>query len=589
MHFQHLSKIALAISVAFLSAGASAESNQVYSETVSGHNAPMTVDVIMKDGAIKNILVDDRESPGAGKKAIAILKKQILENQTVNLDAVTGATITSSSFVSAVSANLKKSGVDLKKFSKEIPAKELNDKYESQVVIIGGGGAGLAAAASAIEAGGNVIIIEKLGFLGGSSAVSGGGYNAVDPSRQDRQGIKDSIDKHFEDTMRGGHQKNNPELARYLVEQAPSVMNWLEVKGVHFSPTVNTIVGGLYPRGHSTAAVGGGFAYTNWLETFIRAYPKQVQIFTDTTAEKLIEDKSGRVIGVEAEHNGKKVTFTAQKGVIITTGGFASNVELRQKLNTGPWKEKVLDSSIGSTNSFRASQGDGLTLAKDVGADLIDLDYIQLHPGGTPGTGIMSSWPSGRNRIFVNVDGARFVNEDAPRDELCKAIFAQPQSKYWVVMNKMRLPNKDTVIGGMAIGELLRLGKAYKADTIEGLAKVTGMKADKLKASIDMYNEVVTGKVKKDRFGFTKSMASDAPFTEGPYFATMLVPAVHHTMGGIRINVKTQVLDANGKIIPGLYAAGEVTGGVHGDNRVGGNGIADAMVFGKRAGQEAMK
>ena len=467
--------------------------------------------------------------------------------------------------------------------------KELNDKYESQVVIIGGGGAGLAAAASAIEAGGNVIIIEKLGFLGGSSAVSGGGYNAVDPSRQDRQGIKDSIDKHFEDTMRGGHQKNNPELARYLVEQAPSVMNWLEVKGVHFSPTVNTIVGGLYPRGHSTAAVGGGFAYTNWLETFIRAYPKQVQIFTDTTAEKLIEDKSGRVIGVEAEHNGKKVTFTAQKGVIITTGGFASNVELRQKLNTGPWKEKVLDSSIGSTNSFRASQGDGLKLAKDVGADLIDLDYIQLHPGGTPGTGIMSSWPSGRNRIFVNIDGARFVNEDAPRDELCKAIFAQPQSKYWVVMNKMRLPNKDTVIGGMAIGELLQLGKAYKADTIEGLAKVTGMKADKLKASIDMYNEVVTGKVKKDRFGFTKSMASDAPFTEGPYFATMLVPAVHHTMGGIRINVKTQVLDANGKVIPGHYAAGEVTRRLHGDNRVGGNGIADAMVFGKRAGQEAMK
>lgn len=333
MQFSRLSRIALAISATCLSAGAWAETNQVYSETVSGHNAPMTVDVIMKDGAIKNILVDDRESPGAGKKAIAILKKQILENQTVNLDAVTGATITSSSFVSAVSANLKKSGVDLKKFSKEIPAKELNDKYESQVVIIGGGGAGLAAAASAIEAGGNVIIIEKLGFLGGSSAVSGGGYNAVDPSRQDRQGIKDSIDKHFEDTMRGGHQKNNPELARYLVEQAPSVMNWLEVKGVHFSPTVNTIVGGLYPRGHSTAAVGGGFAYTNWLETFIRAYPKQVQIFTNTTAEKLIEDKSGRVIGVEAEHNGKKVTFTAQKGVIITTGGFASNVELRQKLN----------------------------------------------------------------------------------------------------------------------------------------------------------------------------------------------------------------------------------------------------------------
>ena len=123
---------------------------------------------------------------------------------------------------------------------------------------------------------------------------------------------------------------------------------------------------------------------------------------------------------------------------------------------------------------------------------------------------------SGRNRIFVNVDGARFVNEDAPRDELCKAIFAQPQSKYWVVMNKMRLPNKDTVIGGMAIGELLQLGKAYKADTIEGLAKVTGMKADKLKASIDMYNEVVTGKVKKDRFGFTRVWQVTLPLPKVP-------------------------------------------------------------------------
>ncbi len=589
MRYRKMTAAAAAAALALCSMNASAESNQVFSETVPGHNAPMIVDVIVKDGAVSSILVDDRESPGAGKRALAILKKEILENQTVNVDAVTGATITSSAFVGAVKENLRKAGLDLKKFAQPVPQKALKDHYESELVIVGGGGAGLAAAAAAVEAGGKVIIIEKLGFLGGSTAISGGGYNAVDPDRQKRQGIKDSLQKHFDDTMRGGHQKNNPELVRYLVDHAPETMHWLEVKGVHFSPFVSTIVGGLYPRGHSTAAGGGGFAYTSWLEKFIRAYPGQVQIFTDTTARRLVKDQNGRVTGVEAEHQGKKVVFSAQKGVVITTGGFASNVALRQKLNTGPWKEKILDSSIGSTNSFKASQGDGLKLAADVGADLIDLSYIQLHPGGTPGTGIMSSWPSGRNRIFVNVNGERFVNEDAPRDELCKAIFAQPQSKYWVVMNKLRLPSKDTVIGGMAIGEILKLGKAYKADTIEELAEKTGMDAGKLKSSIAMYNDVASGKVKQDRFGFERSMSIDAPMTEGPYFATMLVPAVHHTMGGIRINSRTQVLDADGKVIPGLFAAGEVTGGVHGDNRVGGNGIADAMVFGRLAGTEALK
>lgn len=156
-------------------------------------------------------------------------------------------------------------------------------------------------------------------------------------------------------------------------------------------------------------------------------------------------------------------------------------------------------------------------------------------------------------------------------------------------MNKLRIPNEDVRIGILPIKEQLTLGKAVKGETLEDLAKVTGMDVAKLKASIAGYNDVVTGKLKEDKFGFKKSMAVDAPFVEGPYYATPLVPAVHHTMGGIKINVKTQVLDAQGKVIPGLFAAGEVTGGVHGDNRVGGNGIADAMVFGKRAGEEALK
>jgi len=562
-----------------------AESNKVFSYTVTAHNAPMTVDVIMKNGKIEKILTDNRESPGVGKFAIEDLSKKIIRNQTINVDNVSGASVTSMALKFAVKKNLEKAGVDLSKFSKKLPKAILDSSYKAEVVIVGGGGAGLAAAASVIEAGGTAIIVENLGYLGGSTVVSGGGYNAVDPERQNRQGIEDSLERHFNDTMRGGHEKNNPELVKTLVENATDTMHWLERKGLSFKPKVNTIVGGLYPRGHS--AEGGGFGYVNALQKFIHAFPEKVKIFTDTRAIEIIKNNEGRVVGVLGRHDGKDVKFMASKGVIIATGGFGSNIELRQEKNTGVWKEVKLDKNIPCTNNFKASQGDGLKLGAQVGANIIDPDDIQLHPGGTPKTGIMSSWPSGRNRIFLTLKGDRFVNEDAPRDTLCKAIFKEG-GKYWIVSNHVKYPSLDYQSKNLTIGEMIELGQAFSGNSIEELAQKTGMEAKKLQASINLYNEVVTGKVKEDKFGFKKATNGDKPMTEGPYYATPMVPAVHHTMGGIQINSKTQVLDKNGKVIPGLFAAGEVTGGVHGSNRVGGNGIADAMVFGRISGQSAV-
>lgn len=563
-----------------------AETNQVYSYTVQAHNAPMTVDVIMKNGKIANILTDNRESPGVGKLAIANLSKKIIRNQTINVDNVTGASVSSMALKYAVKKNLEAAGADLSKFQTKLPKAQLEDTYSSEVVIVGGGGAGLAAAASVIEAGGTAIIVEKLGYLGGSTVVSGGGYNAVDPERQNRQNIEDSIDRHFQDTMRGGHNKNNPELVRKLVEEAPSTMHWLEGKGLGFGPKVRVIVGGLYPRGHG--AEGGGYGYIRVLEKFIKAYPDKVKVFTDTQAVKLIKNESGKVIGVVGKHDGKDVNFMASKGVIIATGGFGSNVEMRQAKNTGVWKEVTLDKNIPCTNNFKASQGDGLKLAEQVGANVINLDDIQLHPGGTPKTGIMSSWPSGRNRIFLTPQGDRFVNEDAARDTLCKAIFKEG-GKYWIVSNHVKYPTLDYQSKNLTIGEMIKLGQAFSGNTIEELAQKTGMDPKKLRASIDTYNDVVTGKIKEDNLGFKKFTQDDKPMTEGPFYATPMVPAVHHTMGGIQINSAAQVLDKNGQVIPGLFAAGEVTGGVHGSNRVGGNGIADAMVFGRVSGQTALK
>lgn len=227
-------------------------------------------------------------------------------------------------------------------------------------------------------------------------------------------------------------------------------------------------------------------------------------------------------------------------------------------------------------------------MAKKVGAELIGLDDIQIHPCGTPGTGLMENIrTSGRNRIFVNLSGERFVNEGAARDVLAKAIFAQPKGTYWIVVNKLRYPSPDFVdANGATIRNMLALGSVVEGDTLDDLAKKTGMDPAKLKASVDGYNAVVEGKA-KDPLGFLANNAADKVLDGGPWYACRKVPTVHHTMGGIRINVKAQVLDAEGHVIPGLYAAGEVTGGIHGSNRLGGNAIADVMVFGRTAGTNA--
>lgn len=230
-----------------------------------------------------------------------------------------------------------------------------------------------------------------------------------------------------------------------------------------------------------------------------------------------------------------------------------------------------------------------MVLAENAGAELICLSDIQLHPCGTPGTGLMEDIrTSGRNRIFVNTDGKRFVNEGAERDVLCKNIFAQPDGTYWIVVNTLRYPDPDEPdANGATINNMLALGHIVAGDTVEALAGEMGVDAANLQASIDAYNAVVEGGT--DEFGFVADNTADAAMTEGPWYACRKVPTVHHTMGGIRVNVESEACNADGEPIPGLYAAGECTGGIHGENRLGGNAIADCMTFGRNAGTNAAK
>ena len=581
--------IAIAAALAFIGTAAVASPMKpgTYTAKVNGHNAPLTVEVTVDANKILSIKTpDDQESLGVGKVGLKKTADNILRYQSIGVDAVTGATFSSNALKEGVEKCLKQAGADMKQFTRKAEKHPIHNRtYQADVVVIGGGGAGLASAISSMQAGAKkVIVIEKLGYVGGSTNVSEGALNAVDDQRQKAQGIKDSYETFYETTMHGGHDKGDPTLVRFLTSHSMDAVNWLESLGVKFNDHIGAATGSLGQRSHYPATPYGN-TYIRTFEKVIADSNGKIQVLLDTPAVKLIQNKSGRVVGVVGNNFGSKVTVMAKDGVIIATGGFGANVAYRQKGNTGVWKNIKLDNSIGCTNIQKAAQGQGLFLAQKVGAKLIGLSDIQIHPCGTPGTGLMENIrTSGRNRIFVNSDGNRFVNEGAARDVLANAIFQQKGRTYWIVVNKLRYPTpdfKDRM--GASIRNMEALGAVVEAPTLDELAKKTGMNAENLKKAIADYNAVVSGKA-QDKLGFVANNKDDKQMTEGPWYACRKVPTVHHTMGGIKINVKSQVINTKGKVIPGLYAVGEVTGGIHGSNRLGGNAIADIMTFGHAVG-----
>ena len=593
MQFKTL--IAAAVVAAFAVGAQAALKDGVYESKIVGHNAPMTVKVTIAKGKITDISTEDLESYGVGKVALKDKAAEIISRQSLGIDAMSGATLSSFALISGVEKCLKEAGAteaDINQWTKKVvkyPTEPLT--VTGDVAVIGGGGTGLAAAISALENGaGKVVIIEKLGYLGGSTNVSGGALNAVDDKRQKAQGIKDSIPTFYEATMKGGHNVGTPELVHYLTDNAYKTVEWMEAHGVKFRDKIGAATGSLGQRSHYGVAPAGN-AYTSVFENVLKTtYKDRVTFLMECPAQEILTDASGRVTGVKAVRHGQPVTVKASS-VVLATGGFGANVKFRQEVNTGVWKEVVLDNRIGTTNINKAAQGDGLVMAKKVGAELIGLSDIQLHPNGTPGTGLMQDIAtSGRNRIFVNLNGDRFVSEGAARDTLCKAIFKQPEGTYWLVMNKLRYPDEtkpDKM--GVTMKDMLALGRVKRADTLDELAKVIDVPAANLKAAVAEYNKAASHQVEKDKFGFAATNTDDAPMTEGPWYACRKVPTVHHTMGGVKIDTKAEVIGTNGKPIAGLFAAGEVTGGIHGANRLGGNAIADVYTFGRLAGASAAK
>lgn len=551
-----------------------------------GGAGSIQVEVTLDDsGAITEVkIVSNGDTPGVSDPAVEKIPAAIVEAQSVAVDAISGATMTSDAIIAAATDALTKAGVDLAKYTEKkeaAPVEKAEDvELTVDVAVIGGGGAGLAAAVQANQNGATVVVLEKMSKVGGNTTLAGGALNAVDDRSETAIANNDSVEWHYTQTYEGGDRQGDPVLVHTLVSNAWAGVQWLKDLGMEFLDGTFTVTGGMWPRAHKPVEpLGTGFFKT--YNAYIESHDG-IDVMLNTKAEEILVDENGLVCGVRATgETGNTVTVKA-KSVVVATGGFANSVELRQAYNI-QWAD--LGEGIKSTNHPGAT-GDAIKMLMKLGADFIQMGNIQLLPLGDPETGSLSGniEHDVETRIFVNKEGNRFVNEGGRRDDMTKALFEQPDNFMWIIMDSDTYPTGDEKNNfNETANELVAAGRAYKADTLEELAAQIGVPAENLIAAVDDFNaHVASGE--PDQFGRT---LYSTPIDNGPFYAAGRVPTVHHTMGGVRINQYAQVIDENGKVIPHLYAAGEVTGGIHGANRLGGNALLDTVVFGRIAGESA--
>ena len=596
---------------------------KTYTGEAFGHDKenPVKVTLTIKDKTITKVEVDaSHETNGIGSKAAETMPGAIVAANSLEVDGVSGATQTSKAIIEAATAALKQAGLEpsdlVSKNTSTTKAKDIEETVD--VVVVGAGGAGMTAAITATDAGKKVIVVESQPIAGGNSVRSTGGMNAAKTPYQDKnefkeaagvektlataaekfadnatitalaatvksqwdayqanpQGYFDSVELMELDTLIGGKGKNNPELVKTLAENSAAAIEWLASIGAEVK-NVGAFGGASVKRIHRPVNADGkvtavGAYIVPILEKNLQ--DRNVQFLFDTTANEIIM-KDGKAVGIKATgKDGHKVTINA-KSVVIATGGFGANAEMVEK-----YKPEL--KGFATTNA-EGAQGQGIEMATAVGAATVDMDQIQIHPTvhieEDGNAHLITEGLRGDGAILVNAEGKRFYDEVSTRDKVSAAIIAQPDKSAWLVVDQSMV-DKSAVIAGY-----IKSGYTVTGATYEELAKAMGVDEATFVSTMNTWNQAVEAKTDAE---FNRTSFAN-PLTAAPYYAIKITPAVHHTMGGIVINPKAEVLNEKGEAISGLYAAGEVTGGVHGANRLGGNAVADFVVFGRIAGQSA--
>ena len=541
--------------------------------TGQGIDGDVVVEVDADENTIYSVeVIEQNETLGIGSVAVETLPGEIVEKNSILVDDIAGATVTSMAIKEAVKEALEAAGIDPANFEVESEEEEEVEKTEEtidcDVVIVGAGGAGLTAAVRATQEGADVLVLEKMPMIGGNSLKASGGMNCAGTKFQEEAGITDSgVEEFIEDTMEGGHQLNDRDLVTTMAENSAEAVEWLASIDAPL-PKVAATGGTTHKYLHSPedGSPVGQYLIQKLGEEADRL---GINIMLNTTAtEILMED--GAAVGVLANDSAHDYVINA-KAVILATGGFGSNFDLMTSFNPS------LANAV--TTNHPGATGDGIMMAEAVGAATVDMEQIQLHPTVYQETSMLvSEKMRSLGAILVNQEGKRFCNDLATRDAVSAAELEQTGGYAYIIFDQ-NLGDHNA-----SAQEYINVGMAVTGDSYEELAQAMGVDADAFVETMETWNAAVAAG-KDEEFGRNNGMDDD--LSTAPYYAIKIAPGIHHTMGGIKINTNTEVISTEGEVIPGLYAAGETTGGVHGGNRIGGNAVCDFVVFGRIAGAEA--
>ena len=590
-----------------------------FTGTAKGFGGDVSVTLTLTDGAITGCTAEGKdETQGVGSEAIAKMPGEIAESGSIAVDGVSGATVTSTAIKEAAAAALTAAGLnpDDYKTAVENNATAEDSTVDADVVVVGAGGAGMTAAITAAAEGKSVVILESQSMVGGNSVRATGGMNAGKTVYQDENefgesagvektlktaaekyadnetitalaktvseqwaayqanptGYFDSVELMELDTMIGGKGINDPELVETLCANSADAIDWLDEHGITLH-NVSSFGGASVKRIHRPVnAEGKTVSVGSYMIPLLQENCEKagVKMMLDTTATEILTDANGAAVGVKATGaSGETVTVNA-KAVVLATGGFGANLDMVVK-----YKPEL--KGFMTTNA-PGIQGQGIEMAQAIGAATVDMDQIQIHPTVEANTAaLITEGLRGDGAILINEEGQRFIDEVGTRDVVSAAEIAQTGSYSWLVVDQA-MADASSVIQGY-----IKKGYTVTGATYEELGEAMGVDAAAFAETMEKWNGYVEAKNDPD-FGRT-SFAN--PLNTAPYYAVKVTAGVHHTMGGLKINANTEVLNEKGEVIPGLFAAGEVTGGVHGANRLGGNAVADFTVFGRIAGAAA--
>ena len=556
---------ALGISGISASADAVFSKPGTYTASATGRNGDVTLKVTFSADKIESIDVESSETEAIGGAAMNTLIDEVIENQSIAIDAVAGATLSSDAFVEALKSCVEQAGGDDEKLSAEVSTEAVEYVTEADIVIVGAGGAGLMAALTAADDGASVILLEKSGHIGGNTLCAANGINAYDSDVQledeDYQNADTSVEGF---TALQTNERSNDNLVQAFIENSADAINYLSGLGVEFNTEISEDERNSDTNYYLLKAEADGTTMTTIVNALSKALDESdVNLYLNTEATSLVQDADGNVTGVVAKDaDGNEITFTGE-AVILCTGGFGQNSELVAEVRP--------DLKYATTDELAPTTGDGLLMAQAIGAQAVDLDQIQTFPHVVPGYGMILPFniPGGfgvDGSIYVNGDGERFVAEAF---EIPDALLEQ-ESVYCIFPESNLNDQMQT---------LLELGYAVSADTPAELAEKLGIDAEGLEATLEQWNEDANSTGTDSQFG-----KENITPIEGTIYGYHFGVGAHYFMGGLLINENTQVLDEDGEPIPGLYAAGEVTGGFHGTQRVDGSGTGDSIVFGRIAG-----